>query len=131
MAHQARVGGSFAPPLTDDLLAKYKALIAGMKPSPAQDALVKLHLCCEKWWNLPESQGAKTTHMSGAAMRPLDKAIQDTLWESIPWAEELEAMKTLFEPLRSDLRNCAYHLLWHAIELEHDREPMTNDKLQV
>jgi hypothetical protein len=33
------------------------------------------------------------------------------------------------DPAAYELRNAAFHLLWHAMELTRDREPLTADKL--
>ena len=52
-----RFGGSFAPALTDSLLADYTALIEALGPSPLRDALRILLNCCNKWWEQPESAG--------------------------------------------------------------------------
>ena len=124
-----RIGGSFAPPLTDELLAKYKSSITALPESPERDALVELYTCCERWWNLPESKGAGTAHPVMGVIVPLDKEIQDALFDSIPWKEQLDLMGQLFDKLKGETRHMAYHLLWHAVELEKDREPLTNDKL--
>jgi hypothetical protein len=130
-----RYGGSFAPPLSDDLLTQYRAIIDAQPASAVKDAMATLHNCCAKWWDLPESTGAPgKPHPSGVGMIvDLDAPIAAALAEHIPWAHELEAMKGLFDAIsataQKDLRDAAHHLLWHAVELEHGREPLTNDKL--
>lgn len=85
---------------------------------------------------------------------PLEDAHQKELADKIPWMRELEAMVPLFLSLPHgtieevvtennttftkcrvvnqsayDLRNALSHLLWHAIELCLDREPLTKDIL--
>lgn len=127
------VGGSFAPPLTDDALARY-ADIAKSATAPVQDAMTKLLSCVSTWWNLPESNGTTTTpHSSGrGTIIPLDGVIAKTLYDLIPWEHELDAIQSLFDridPSQKDLRNAAFHLLWHVKELNQDREPVTADKL--
>lgn len=127
-------GGSHAPPLTDELLAKYKELAAGADQEVGDD-MRKLLACCEKWWELPVStKGEQKLHQHGmATIQVLDDDIQKALWDHIPWMKELEAMKGLFEGIcaetKKELRNAAHHLLWHAIELCLDREPITKDKM--
>lgn len=130
-----RVGGSFAPPLTDELLAKYQLLIEAVsEKTQLREALNECMACCKKWWEIPESNGARVPHMSGKAMMtPLDVAHQETLWDYIPWEEEIVIIDQQFEKLhpvnQKELRNCAYHLLWHVRELNLDREPITADRI--
>lgn len=85
---------------------------------------------------------------------PLEKEQVDKLDETTPWMHELLSYKDLFLSLphgtietqkvidgsvRSvcevvdqkahNLKNAATHLLWYAIEICHDREPLTNEVL--
>jgi len=125
-----RIGGSFAPPLTDERLAEYRKLIDGLDDSPVKDAMTELLTCCEAWRELPESKGVGTRHPLGPTVVPLDAEIAKALWEKIPWREELEMMGVLFGKIpQGELRNAAHHLLWFGVELEQDREPLTNDRL--
>jgi hypothetical protein len=129
-----RYGGSFSPPLSDEILASYKTMIDALPASPIKDAMGVLHNCCAKWWDQPESTGEGKPHPVGkGVIVALDKPIADALWEHIPWKQELDMMAKLFDGIdpdtQSNLRNAAFHLLWHAIELEMDREPITTDKL--
>lgn len=130
-------GGSFAPPLTDELLDRYTHLIDDLPAeSEVRDALSKLLRCCEIWWGMPESTGGNGTsnHKSGRGLIVnLDKQIARDLWEHIPWTRELDSYGELFDRLspitEKELRNAAFHLLWHVKELDLDREPITKDKL--
>ena len=129
-----RFGGSFAPPLSDESLAKYKAIIDGLDSSPVKDAMAVLLNCCNQWWAQPESAGEGKLHSSGVGtVIMLDDPIAVALEPHIPWRNELDMMRTLFETIRPDnqkeLRDAAFHLLWHGYELEMGREPLTNDKL--
>lgn len=129
-----RFGGSFAPPLSDDLIASHKLTIEALPESPTKDALVICHNCVAKWWDLPDSSGSGKPHISGRGLIvDLDKSIAEALWETIPWEKELEMFQQLFDEIdagsQKELRNLAFHLLWHVKELNLDREPMTNDKL--
>lgn len=128
-----QIGGSFAPPLSDELLDKYQALIA-QSQGAIKDALTTLLTCCRKWWELPESVGGGNAHPSGRGfVVELDHAIKESLWDLIPWPHEIKAMESLLNTLdpvgQKDLRNAAFHLLWHVKELDLDREPITTDKL--
>lgn len=131
-----RIGGAFAPPLTDELLTKYGELIAGLDAqSQIRDAMTRLLHCCKAWWDQPESNGGKSRpHASGTGtVVDLDEPVAKALWEVIPWGEDLNVMSVLFDGIdattQKPLRDAAHHLLWHAKELELDREPLTADKL--
>ncbi len=184
-------GGSFAPPLTDAKLAEYKRLAEALSPSPIRDAMTRLLACCSQWWELPESAGTPTRpHASGTGtIVMLSPGNQATLFDHIPWREELDMFGTLFDTLPTGtrelkdsaieiapdgstrtlrfgidqfeylhdeatgrvspkpgyrytrtevvdakakaLRDAAHHLLWHAVELCNDREPITSDKLGI
>lgn len=136
----------FAPPLSDEKLARYRAL--ANEPGDAltreqREAFAELLLCVEKWWNLPES-----TRRDGRKFRvkhrgteidvqetPLTADLVKELWDVTPYARELktltnEAASGLFDSLPAgELRDAAMHLVWHAMELTLDREPLTQDKL--
>ena len=132
---QQPTGGSFAPPLTDELLAKYKAIIDALPAqSQVRDAMQSLLVCCEAWWEQPESMGSGKPHTSGrGVMVALDEPIAKALWESIPWKEDLQGYGKLFDGIdpvkEKPLRDAAHHLLWVCFELELDREPITTDRI--
>ena len=145
MAKQ-QFGGSFAPPLSDDLLASYQQMTDALPAqSPIRDAMGKLLACCKLWWELPESTGNGRPHPSGRGLIiDLDKQIADSLWDAIPWGgqkledgtvapDELGGYGKLFDSIDPkkdrELRNAAFHLLWHVTELHLDREPLSSDKL--
>lgn len=142
------IGGSFAPPLTDASLAAYKSLAEALPAtSPVRDAMLRLHACVSRWWDLPESTGGGRPHPVGRGfIVDLDKEIAASLWDSIPWGggkdadgnpvpDELGEMARVFDVIPATpaaskaLRDAAHHLLWFAKELNLDREPITNDKL--
>jgi len=133
---RTQIGGSFAPPLSDEKIKQYTDLIATLPDkTQVKDCLLKLLKCCTEWWNQPESTGQGKPHPSGRGfIVDLDQPIQDALFDSIPWMEELDIMSNaqgtgVFDALTGDVRHMAFHLLWHAKELCLDREPMTSDKL--
>jgi hypothetical protein len=132
---QGRIGGSFAPPLTDELLVHYEAMLSTLDPkSQLADAFKICLNCCKQWWEQPESVGPGKPHPVGVGtIVDLDAPIAAALWEHIPWDDELNVMGQVFEKIdpiaQRELRNAAHHLLWHAKELVRDREPLTADKL--
>lgn len=134
MELQPRIGGSFAPPLSDELIAKYTHMVDDLPPSPVKDGMSVLLHCCGVWWDLPESNGTKQPHGSGTGtITNLEDDHKKALWDHIPWDHELNSIQALFDTIdpetQRDLRNAAFHLLWHVKELNLDREPLTTDKL--
>ena len=132
----------FAPPLTDDQLAEYETRIAAVPPGELREALDRLLACVAAWWKLPESkrraENVQTINHKGRDVRfgvtPMEADHVQQLWDVTPWMRELDALSTprddgLFDALQGELRNAAFHLLWHAKEITLDREPMTLDKL--
>ena len=126
-----------APPLTDELLVQYKTLAESASPE-IKEAMVTLLNCCLKWWDLPESttasgQVVNAANGKGTKVVSLADDIKQSLDQDIPWTRELNGMGELFDSIdpvsQRDLRNAAYHLLWHVKELDADREPLTHDKL--
>lgn len=135
MPLQPRIGGSFAPPLSDAKLAEYAAMVDSLPPSPVKDHMATLLHCCNQWWELPESNGTRVrAHPVGVGtIVDLHPEIMSKLEPHIPWMEELDMMAGVFEAISAEthkpLRDAAFHLLWHAKELCLDREPLTADKL--
>lgn len=131
----AHVGGSFAPPLTDAAVADYGSRIAALPAGPIKDALTICLTCCQVWWDLPEPVGTNVrVHPSGVgAVVALQDDHREALDPHIPWGHELDAIQALFDgidPERDrELRNMAFHLLWHVRELDNGREPVTTDRL--
>lgn len=129
------IGGSFAPPLTDAKIASYKAAITALPLSPVKDACEVLLTCCEKWWELPEPNGTEVKpHPVGRGqIVSLQSDHAEALEPHIPWKHEIEGMKVLFDGISNEtqkpLRDMAHHLLWHVIELDLEREPITADRL--
>lgn len=148
--------GCFAPPLTDATLAEYEQMIAGLGDDRAEikDYMRQCLDCVRRWWDLPESKrtDGKTFDIRHKGKPhtfrtvPLENAHVEALWDATPWMNELVAMERVFDTLphgtievnnrcevvdaaAHDLRNAAFHLLWHAKELTLDREPLTSDKL--
>lgn len=153
---QQHIGGSFAPPLSDEKLASYQAMADALPSSPVKDAMLALLPCCHKWWGLPDSSGVngRRKHPTGrAAIVHLDDDVKSALDPHIPWGHELASIQKLFDALptgtgaeefSSDgvrrakvtdakakaLRDACFHLLWHVRELDLGREPLTNDMLK-
>ena len=128
MAKQ-QVGGSFAPPITAELLAKYQTL-AGATTPQVKDAMLRLCTMVEVFHRTPESKLEGTPHDSGkGVVVPLEEVEIKRIWDYVPWDYECDAIGVVFDVLTGDVRNAAYHLLWYARELAMDREPITTDKL--
>ncbi len=131
----SHVGGTFAPPITDEKLESYRDLIESKANGAIKDACIMLLACVEKWWELPEAAGTKQwAHASGTGqIVKLQNDHTKILFDSIPWDHELDAIQSLLDKIdptaERDLRNAAFHLLWFVKELSLDREPLTNDKL--
>lgn len=130
-----RIGGSFAPPLSDELLTAYEAH-AAKADAPVRDAMTSLLTCVRKWWDLPYSGPAGSSpHPSGVGtIIPLDAPIAAELEPHIPWPHEIAAIQGLFDSIPAEhrnLRNAAFHLLWHVKEIDLDREPITSDLVKV
>lgn len=130
-----QAGGSFAPPLTDELISKYQSLIGALpQGNPIKDILMILLNCCVQWWKLPVSTGEGSQHPSGRGIIiPLDDKHAKALDQHIPWDFEVgvyaKQLDTIHPVEQTELRNAAFHLLWHVKELDIGREPITTDKL--
>lgn len=152
----------FAPPLTDELLGRYRELVDGLDPSETKEALASLLACVAAWWALPEStrtdgrrlalqvpvkdaagqvvydeRGAPVREARTIVERPLEADHVQALFDVTPWMRELNTLSTpagdgLLDALPpGELRNAAFHLLWHVKEITLDREPLTQDCLPV
>lgn len=134
----------FAPPLTDELLKKYRAEVEKVEQASAVgDALRLLLVCVEEWWKLPESKRKDGQEFDilhrGQPVKyrttPLEEDHVERLDDHIPWEHELRGLSDekdsgLFDKLPAgDLRKVAFHLLWHVKELNAGREPMTTENL--
>lgn len=99
-------GGSFAPPLTDELLAQYDVLVSALDSREQTTDIIKQLLACVRaWWNEPDSTGGGKPHPvfgKAVAMIDLDGDIAARLWEAIPWREELESWAPLLDKLESE-----------------------------
>lgn len=133
----------FAPPLTDDLIARYAALADSLPDSrgDVRDAMRECLAAVRLWWELPESKGTPKDQSVEVKHRGKDTLVKivslapdlvKQLWDAVPWPYELDAMQSLFDridPAERGLRDAAFHLLWFARELSNDREPLTADNL--
>lgn len=136
-----RIGGSFAPTLTTEKVAKYRELATQASPEVAE-VMVKLCDMVEHFNITPASTQASTPHPIGAfrdrngkhrspMITPLSQEEIQRIDEKVPWNHEIEMYKLLFDSIPNDsqkeIRDAAHHLLWYAVELEMDREPITMD----
>lgn len=121
-----RIVTCFAPPLDDTKRNNYKQLFAQTK-GPLRQALNALSNAIDRWWDIPESKGAKTKHaLVNAEVIALDDETRKAV--NLPSLHEIAELLETIAP--GPLRNAAFHLLWHAKELELGREPITLDKVK-
>ena len=150
----------FSKPLTDEKLATYRKIVADQPAGPVRDAMEKCLACVEAWYVLPVSTEPPTKDQwatsDGKTYRitPLESGQIASLDATTPWSYELEGMKELLMALPSGkgeevaatptrhaytpvvdqvafyLKACAIDLLWHAMEITRDREPITQDVLK-
>ena len=127
--------GSFAPPLSDQMLSDYRGVVEALPLSQTKDVLLALLECCETWWELPDSPTSDSEpHPSGRGkVVKLPGAIKKRLERLVPNAEQLALAAGLFDQIPADSqrapRDMAHHLLWHVKELKLGREPITTDLL--
>jgi hypothetical protein len=121
---------SYAPPITPVMMETYKGL-AKTANRPVREAMEKLIDMHEVFYQTPPSDLASEPSRTGVGTvtRLKDEEI-DRIDPLVPWPHECDALKVLFGGISAGpLRNAAHHLLWFAVELSEDREPLTNDKL--
>lgn len=148
-------GGSFAPEITAETIAKYKA-IAPDPTTQVGDHFASLLTMVETFIQTPPSSlPAIGPHPSGfgkAAIVPLAEDEKRRIWDVVPWEDELNAIAAVFAKLPPgghfvaddtapkkrrfvvtdqaafELRGAAHHLLWYGFELTYDREPITKER---
>lgn len=132
-----------APAFSDERLAAYRQLIDAVEPkSRLRDALEKLWTCAVAWWEVRESNlpavdaitGTDLTRGPKVKLQRLDSEVIQSLWDHVPWMEEIVVCEAEFEKLsptgaEKPLRDAAFHLSWLAKELHNDREPITVDRM--
>jgi hypothetical protein len=129
-SQQARIGGSFAPPLSPEQLVTYKALANDCADRQCKEKILELVKMKETFDATPKSKQKGSPHPLGVGVIvPLEEKEIERIWDVVPYENECNAIGALFDQLTGDLRNAAYHLLWFARELAMDREPITTDKL--
>lgn len=144
-----RIGGSFAPPLTEQNLVSYREL-ADRAPEQVKLEMHKLCDMVETFYLTPKSTLQGTPHpvgnvkgKNGRVVTPMIVPLQDEeverMWNLVPWNDEVsgehinecEVLSKLFDGIHPQenkaLRDAAFHLLWYAVELANDREPITNN----
>lgn len=135
-----------APALTDETLDRYRQLAAAAA-GPVRDSMLACLVAIGHWWELPDSSrtdGDRLKLLRRAAageprsetvyeLVPLEETHKDQLDDLIPWPHEIAAMQGLFDTIpveQKELRDAAFHLLWHLKELDLGREPATLDRLR-
>lgn len=124
------IGGSFAPPLPPEKLQGYVTLAESCPDRQCKEKMLELIKMKEEFDKTPSSVLPGTPHPVGVGVIvPLETEEVERIWDVVPYANECDGIGQLFDQLKGDVRNAAYHLLWFARELAADREPLTNDKL--
>lgn len=129
-----RFGGSFAPPIDEAKLDRYR-LLAGTVVDPMVAGYMR-DLCdmVAVFRETPESKRRGTPHPSGrGTIVPLETDEIARIDWCVPWSRECDVMGEAFDRLDpvgdKETRDAAFHLLWFARELTLDREPITTDRL--
>ena len=93
------LGGSFAPPLTDETLESYRRLLFELPASPEKDGIAYVAPSSETWWELPEPQGTlRLEHPFGPIVVTLQEDHKVILDELIPWEHELRSLGCFRQP---------------------------------
>lgn len=156
MAKAIKIPACFAPPLSDELLAKYRALIDDVPAGPLRAALDTCYQAAEAWWNAPESakeevkkikldcyrkvvgeDGKETVEKSTKTLsyQAMDQEIIAQLFDAVPWDWEMKGIYAVTDEAfdgqpETELKTAAYHLRWFAHELSKDREPCTMERIR-
>lgn len=122
----------FAPPLTEEMLDRYRRLVGKVRPkTEIRKVLDSLLACCEAWWQAPEPRARRTKFGVKHAVVPLDEAGKAALRGNLPTRDDLATCSTVLDGIdavtEKELRDASFHLLWHCVELSRGREPMTKD----
>lgn len=129
---QPRLGGSFAPPCPPEKLVTYRTVAASASPE-IKEAMLALCDMVALFQQTPRSTLPGKPHPVGIGLIvPLAEAEVKRIWDAVPWKHECEMYQRLFDAIpaeQKDLRDASFHLLWFAVELEKDREPLTADLL--
>lgn len=111
MSKPTRLGGSFAPPLDKDKIARYRQLAKSADDLRVRDAMLPLCEMCSVFFQTPRSKRAAHTHPVGEfidmegnkrtapAIVPLEEKEIERIWNHVPWDYECDALGTLFETL--------------------------------
>lgn len=145
MTERYKIGGSFAPPLSAEKLEEYRGLAVTSDSPATAEAMLKLCKMVEVFQQTPPSmepgiphpvgefRDARNGQLKTVTITPLAQAEKERIFDVVPWAHENEMYAKLFDGINAEthkpLRDAAFHLLWFAVELEKDREPITNDRI--
>jgi len=130
----------FAPDITAHL-SGYASIISSQPDGAEKEWCTKLLEMVKFFQLTPKSDLAPVSTFrsispqgksSAADIIPLKKEEIDRIFEQVPWQEEIDMLKVMFEKIPSGaFRELAHHLLWYAQELCGDREPMTKESLRI
>ena len=125
-----RLGGSFAPQITDDKLEEYRQLAGNVHDQRCSEYMIQLVEMLDMFNETPESSLPGTKHPLAGMVVPLEDAEIKRIWDKVPYMEECDLIGKAFDILPpGEQRHAAYHLLLYARELTLDREPMTQERV--
>lgn len=100
MAKQHRVGGSFAPSIKADDIAKYRAAAQAHGDQEVSEAILELIEMVELFQQTPDSTLPGTPHPSGTGVvTPLTDEEKKRIFDKVPWKRECDALAVLFNAL--------------------------------
>lgn len=145
MARKIYIGGSFAPPLSDEALDRIESEIIPTITHPGvKDGMERLAKMLRTFRETPDSAAAGRPHPSGVGtIIHLEDEEVKRIWDHVPWLNQDQRFRhgkvgdddcdqygALFDTLPTGpARDAAFHLLWYARELANDREPITTSRL--
>lgn len=123
------IGGSFAPRITVEKVAEYRAIAEGVQDRETQAHMLDLCDMMDTWLQTPDIP-MQSAGPFGQPIAKLPKDEIDRIWDTVPWPRECKLIGECFAELTDNAqKNAAHHLLWYAVELSNDRQPCTKDLL--
>lgn len=142
----AIMGRSFAPPITPQKLAEYRALGESLPTGQVREVILLLCQMVEVFQQTPMSKEPPVL-APGCPMRvvigenqkgqlvnvydiPLEQKEVERIWDYVPWPSEIAMYRDLLKTVPpGPVYEALGYLIWYATELAKDREPMTQDRL--
>lgn len=115
MTNKVRLGGSFAPPINSEQVARYRELAKAAEDPRVRDAVLPLCEMVEIFQKTPDSRLNGQPHPVGEftdgsgqkrqapAVVPLEESEIKRIWDYVPWDYECDALAVLFEEIEQDV----------------------------